>query len=198
MVVNHQGEKAQRLHTLLKQKLSEKITLYKQEPEQDDVWQSLAGQKDDFLIYDRCGRLTYHISLPYSLMSTPYVENAIKETYCSRVCGNCAHESMEIPAECNGTVEVTPEEEKLNTTGEPAHNGHQQHHHHHHHHHGNGHNHHGDREVGHNRGEEQRPPHRHGTEGQLQDQLHVGQDLVGQTAVQLGQETYEGQVMQKP
>lgn len=53
MVVNHQGEQAQHLHTLLSQKLSENIILYKQVPKQDDVWQALAGKKDDFLIYDR-------------------------------------------------------------------------------------------------------------------------------------------------
>uniref|UniRef100_A0A3P8ZCY3 Selenoprotein P N-terminal domain-containing protein n=1 Tax=Esox lucius TaxID=8010 RepID=A0A3P8ZCY3_ESOLU len=183
MVVNHQGEKAQRLHKLLKQKLSEKITLYKQEPEQVDVWQSLAGQKDDFLIYDRCGRLTYHISLPYSIMSIPYVENAIKETYCARICGNCKHE---VGTHSNSV--------------EPTHDGHQHHRHHHHHHHDDKHGDHGDREVGRGHGAEQQRHHKHVGEGHrhVQDQLHVSQDHVGQTAVQLGQETNEGQVMQRP
>uniref|UniRef100_A0A8K9V8G4 Selenoprotein P N-terminal domain-containing protein n=1 Tax=Oncorhynchus mykiss TaxID=8022 RepID=A0A8K9V8G4_ONCMY len=92
MVVNHQGEQAQHLHTLLSQKLSENIILYKQVPKQDDVWQALAGKKDDFLIYDRCGRLTHHIFLPFSILGTPYVENAIKETYCQRICGDCTYE----------------------------------------------------------------------------------------------------------
>lgn len=67
MVVNHQGEQAQRLHTLLRQKLSENITLYKQQPKQEDVWQTLAGEKDDFLIYDRsapdCGLCLSAVSL---------------------------------------------------------------------------------------------------------------------------------------
>ncbi|KAG7237575.1 hypothetical protein INR49_032192 [Caranx melampygus] len=53
MVVNHQGEEAQRLHAMLAQRLSENITLYKQEEQQPDVWQTLGGEKDDFLIYDR-------------------------------------------------------------------------------------------------------------------------------------------------
>lgn len=53
MVINHQGEQAQRLHALLAEKLSENITLYKQEEQQPDVWRTLNGQKDDFLIYDR-------------------------------------------------------------------------------------------------------------------------------------------------
>lgn len=54
MVVNHQGEHAQRLHPMLADRLSENITLYKQDELQPDVWKSLNAQKDDFLIYDRC------------------------------------------------------------------------------------------------------------------------------------------------
>lgn len=53
MVVNHQGEQAQLLHTMLAQRLSENITLYKQDEQQPDVWKTLSGQKDDFLVYDR-------------------------------------------------------------------------------------------------------------------------------------------------
>lgn len=213
MVVNHQGERAQRLHTLLRQKLSENITLYKQQPKQDDVWQTLAGEKDDFLIYDRCGRLTYHISLPYSILGTPYVENAIKETYCTRICGDCMYESKEIPAECNRTVEAKPEgEEKPVIGGETTHGGHGHHHHGHGHgHNGNrhGHDHHGERGMGrgHSRdhGAEQQQQHQHGTEGlqhgQAHGQLHIGQEHMGQQAVQLGQMPQEGQrghIMQNP
>ena len=54
MVINHQGERAQRLHTMLEQRLSGNIVLYKQEEHQPDVWQTLGGEKDDFFIYDRC------------------------------------------------------------------------------------------------------------------------------------------------
>lgn len=129
MVINHQGAQAQRLHTMLAQKLSEHITLYKQDEQQPDVWQTLRGEKDDFLIYDRfvtcsasfafckenqkqilfsffftlltmlfnsfvirCGRLTHHISLPYSVIGIGHVEGAIKDTYCKRICGECTHE----------------------------------------------------------------------------------------------------------
>ncbi|AWP07306.1 putative selenoprotein P [Scophthalmus maximus] len=53
MVINHQGEQAVRLHTMLEQRLSSNIRLYKQEEQQPDVWQTLSGEKDDFLIYDR-------------------------------------------------------------------------------------------------------------------------------------------------
>lgn len=119
MVINHQGEQSQRLHPLLAQKLSENITLYKQDEQQPDVWQTLSGEKDDFLIYDRlvcclqgksskcfllftqhafypfairCGLLTHHISLPYTIIGQGHVETAIKDTYCKRICGECTHE----------------------------------------------------------------------------------------------------------
>lgn len=40
----------------------------------------------------RCGRLTHHISLPYSVIGVGHVEGAIKDTYCKRMCGECTHE----------------------------------------------------------------------------------------------------------
>ena len=61
MVVNHQGEQAQRLHAMLGMRLSENITLYKQDAEQPDVWQTLGGEKDDFFIYDRFVTCSGHI-----------------------------------------------------------------------------------------------------------------------------------------
>lgn len=53
MVINHQGERAQRVHSMLAEKLPEHITLYRQDVQQPDVWQTLGGEKDDFFIYDR-------------------------------------------------------------------------------------------------------------------------------------------------
>lgn len=57
MVINHQGEQAQRHHSLLAEKLSAHIPLYRQDGQQPDVWQTLGGQKDDFFVYDRSVRL---------------------------------------------------------------------------------------------------------------------------------------------
>lgn len=53
MVVNHQGAQAQSLHAMLTQRLSEHISLFKQDEALPDVWQTLGGNKDDFFIYDR-------------------------------------------------------------------------------------------------------------------------------------------------
>ncbi|KAF1389296.1 hypothetical protein PFLUV_G00071960 [Perca fluviatilis] len=109
MVVNQQAEQARRLHTMLAQRLSENITLYKQDEQQPDVWKTLSGQKDDFLIYDRCGRLTHHISLPYSIIGHGHVEGAIKDTYCKRICGDCTHESTETPEGCTEKADAQPD-----------------------------------------------------------------------------------------
>lgn len=61
MVINHQEEQSQRLHPMLAQRLSDKISLYKQAEQQPDVWQTLNAKKDDFIIYDRFVRLFRHI-----------------------------------------------------------------------------------------------------------------------------------------
>uniref|UniRef100_A0A8C7AHG8 Selenoprotein P N-terminal domain-containing protein n=1 Tax=Neovison vison TaxID=452646 RepID=A0A8C7AHG8_NEOVI len=90
VVVNHQGLSSQLQYMNLKNKVSEHIPVYQQEENQTDVWTLLNGKKDDFLIYDRCGRLVYHLGLPYSFLTFPYVEEAIKIAYCEEKCGNCS------------------------------------------------------------------------------------------------------------
>uniref|UniRef100_A0A8C4Y207 Selenoprotein P n=1 Tax=Gopherus evgoodei TaxID=1825980 RepID=A0A8C4Y207_9SAUR len=91
MVVNHQGIHSQlKIHTL-REKVSENITVYQQSETQTDVWTTLNGNKDDVLIYDRCGRLVYHLGLPYSFLTFPYVEDSIKIAYCEYKCGNCSY-----------------------------------------------------------------------------------------------------------
>ena len=38
----------------------------------------------------RCGRLAFHIQLPYSFLHFPYVESAIRFTHGKDFCGNCS------------------------------------------------------------------------------------------------------------
>uniref|UniRef100_A0A287D283 Selenoprotein P N-terminal domain-containing protein n=1 Tax=Ictidomys tridecemlineatus TaxID=43179 RepID=A0A287D283_ICTTR len=90
IVVNHQGISSQLNYIHLKNKVSDHIPVYQQEENQTDVWTLLNGYKDDFLIYDRCGHLVYHLGLPYSFLTSPYVEDAIKIAYCEDRCGNCS------------------------------------------------------------------------------------------------------------
>ncbi|KFO79144.1 Selenoprotein P, partial [Cuculus canorus] len=93
--------------------------------------------KDDFLIYDRCGRLVYHLGLPYSFLSFRYVEDAIKIAYCENKCGNCSYMESDIDDVCENITKKADEEP---TEIEPKPAGHHSHHHHphrhrHHHHH---------------------------------------------------------------
>lgn len=111
MVVNHQGNSSRESYKLLKSSVkSEKIPVFQQEVNQPDVWKLLQGKKDDFLIYDSCGKLTYHLELPYTILSQPYVERAIRKTYCQAICTNCSLEHH--PAACsgrNGKEETKPD-----------------------------------------------------------------------------------------
>ncbi|KAB0398419.1 hypothetical protein E2I00_001627 [Balaenoptera physalus] len=90
VVVNHQGISSRLKYMHLKNKVSEHIPVYQQEENQTDVWTLLNGTKDDFLIYDRCGRLVYHLGLPYSFLTSSHVEDSIKTVYCESKCGNCS------------------------------------------------------------------------------------------------------------
>uniref|UniRef100_I3JR88 Selenoprotein P N-terminal domain-containing protein n=1 Tax=Oreochromis niloticus TaxID=8128 RepID=I3JR88_ORENI len=64
------------------------VPVFQQQPFQNDVWEALDGDKDDFLVYDRCGLLTFHIVMPYSFLHHPFVEAAIRATYQKNIC-NC-------------------------------------------------------------------------------------------------------------
>lgn len=131
IVVNHQGAPSQLKHTHLKNQVSDHIAVYRQEEHQTDVWTLLNGNKDDFLIYDRCGRLVYHLGLPYSFLTFPYVEEAIKIAYCEQKCGNCSLTSLEDEDFCKNVSSAA-----VGSTAEPS----KTHHHHKHHHkHGHGH-----------------------------------------------------------
>lgn len=111
----------------LKNKVSEHIPVYQQEENQTDVWTLLNGNKDDFLIYDRCGRLVYHIGWPFSILSFSYVEEAIKIAYCEKKCGNCSLMTLEDEDFCKNVSLVTVR----NTTEAPQPRHHHTHGHQH-------------------------------------------------------------------
>ncbi|NXK12376.1 SEPP1 protein, partial [Herpetotheres cachinnans] len=109
VIVNHQGTHSQRKVHLLKESVSEHITVYQQDEGQADVWSNLNGSKDDFLIYDRCGRLVYHLGLPYSFLSFQYVEESIKTAYCENKCGNCSYMEADIDGICENITKKADE-----------------------------------------------------------------------------------------
>uniref|UniRef100_A0A674DM90 Selenoprotein Pb-like n=1 Tax=Salmo trutta TaxID=8032 RepID=A0A674DM90_SALTR len=140
----------------LKRRAPPGIPVYQQAPLQDDVWEALDGDKDDFLVYDRCGRLTFHIVLPYSFLHYPYIEAAVRATYHKDICGNCTTlSSSEMRVnETDSTVVDTVRSIDVDTVSNPVpsdgrqmssegggnmshipHQHHQYPHHHHHHQH---------------------------------------------------------------
>uniref|UniRef100_A0A452IWN6 Selenoprotein P N-terminal domain-containing protein n=1 Tax=Gopherus agassizii TaxID=38772 RepID=A0A452IWN6_9SAUR len=90
MIVNEKTPLSRAMFWELKRWAPEEVPVYQQEILEPDVWQILDGDKDDFLIYDRCGRLAFHIPLPYSFLHFRYVESAVRFTYTKDVCGNCS------------------------------------------------------------------------------------------------------------
>ncbi|KAJ1070358.1 hypothetical protein K5549_018213, partial [Capra hircus] len=109
VVVNHQEISSRLKYVHLKNKVSEHIPVYQQEDDQPDVWTLLNGNKDDFLIYDRCGRLVYHLGLPYSFLTFTYVEDSIKTVYCEDKCGNCSLKTQEDEDFCKNVSLATKE-----------------------------------------------------------------------------------------
>uniref|UniRef100_A0A452IWN0 Selenoprotein P N-terminal domain-containing protein n=1 Tax=Gopherus agassizii TaxID=38772 RepID=A0A452IWN0_9SAUR len=138
MIVNEKTPLSRAMFWELKRWAPEEVPVYQQEILEPDVWQILDGDKDDFLIYDRCGRLAFHIPLPYSFLHFRYVESAVRFTYTKDVCGNCslysnstweANSTAEGPQSLTqeGTGEGTGEEreQELSPHKSKAHHNHQ-------------------------------------------------------------------------
>uniref|UniRef100_A0A8D2IUL1 Selenoprotein P N-terminal domain-containing protein n=1 Tax=Varanus komodoensis TaxID=61221 RepID=A0A8D2IUL1_VARKO len=95
MIVNEKTPLSRAMYWELKRHAPEGVPVYQQQILEPDVWQILNGDKDDFLIYDRCSRLGFHIQLPYSFLHLPYVEAAVRYTYHKDYCGNCSCQEEE-------------------------------------------------------------------------------------------------------
>lgn len=107
----------------LKRRTSKGIPVYQQGPLQTNVWDTLQGDKDDFLVYDRCGRLTFHIVLPFSYLHYPYVEAAIRATYSQNIC-NCMLDSNSTWLTSSNVTRGTYLEQNMTTTESPNANNH--------------------------------------------------------------------------
>ncbi|XP_022782117.1 selenoprotein Pb-like [Stylophora pistillata] len=55
-----------------------------QEPADRDIMGLLGGSKDDFLIFDRCGLLAYHLKWPRNYLLFPFVRNALIKEYTNK------------------------------------------------------------------------------------------------------------------
>uniref|UniRef100_A0A3P9C9X8 Selenoprotein P2 n=1 Tax=Maylandia zebra TaxID=106582 RepID=A0A3P9C9X8_9CICH len=88
IIVNERDAHSRAMYWELKRSAPTGVPVFQQQPLQNDVWEALDGDKDDFLVYDRCGLLTFHIVMPYSFLHHPFVEAAIRATYQKNIC-NC-------------------------------------------------------------------------------------------------------------
>ncbi|CAK9810355.1 Selenoprotein Pb [Anthophora quadrimaculata] len=53
------------------------------------IWKNFHASKDEVVIVDRCGKLTYQVIVPWSILYFPYVKAAILSTYKEEPCGPC-------------------------------------------------------------------------------------------------------------
>lgn len=53
MIVNERDAHSRAMYWELKRRAPVDVPVYQQSPFQDDVWEALDGDKDDFLVYDR-------------------------------------------------------------------------------------------------------------------------------------------------
>lgn len=53
MIVNEREAQSRAMYWELKRRAPPGVPVYQQAPFQDDVWEALDGDKDDFLVYDR-------------------------------------------------------------------------------------------------------------------------------------------------
>ncbi|XP_069594103.1 selenoprotein Pb-like [Ranitomeya imitator] len=121
IIVNDQSFLSKLMLPELKRRAPAGIPVYEQLPNQEDVWEILNGDKDDFLIYDRCGRLTFHIRLPLSYLHYPYVEAAIISTYYEDYCQNCSfYANITKVNETLGNNTTDVKTEQRSETGTPA------------------------------------------------------------------------------
>ncbi|KFM72056.1 Selenoprotein Pb, partial [Stegodyphus mimosarum] len=93
IIVNHKASHAQELLHELQERVS--FDVY-QETEVEPVWDVMEGGKDDMYVYDRCGKLTYYVPFPLSVITDeqPIVATAVLATYFRSPCGiNCEKNS---------------------------------------------------------------------------------------------------------
>lgn len=60
-----------------------------QETNESKIWSPLGGHRGDIFVYDRCGRLTYYIPNPLSILTStrPIIQATILSTYFDNPCG---------------------------------------------------------------------------------------------------------------
>ncbi|KMQ90990.1 flocculation protein flo11-like isoform x2 protein [Lasius niger] len=68
---------------------SEQEMIFLQDDPQLRMWEKFRASKDQVVVIDRCGKLTYQVMVPWSILYFPYVKAAILSTYQEDPCGGC-------------------------------------------------------------------------------------------------------------
>ncbi|KAG5311321.1 SELPA protein, partial [Acromyrmex insinuator] len=70
-------------------KNNETEIIFLQDDPQSRIWERFRASREHAVIIDRCGKLTYHVIVPWSILFFPYVKAAILSTYMDDPCGEC-------------------------------------------------------------------------------------------------------------
>lgn len=65
LVINEQDSQSRAMYWELKRRTAQGIPVYQQGPLQNNIWELLEGDKDDFLVYDRYEQNTSESSIHY-------------------------------------------------------------------------------------------------------------------------------------
>ncbi|TGZ54027.1 uncharacterized protein [Temnothorax longispinosus] len=90
-------------------KSNESGIVYLQDDPQSRLWERFGASRDQVITIDRCGKLTYDVMMPWSILFFPYVKGAILSTYEEDPCGGCDFQP---------TIHQAPSHEEQLTTGE--------------------------------------------------------------------------------
>ena len=115
-IVNSRDPASFEKRSLLMERVSgSEIQVY-QETDIVSIWDKLKGSRGDLFIYDRCGRLTYYIPSPLSVLSAraPIAQATILSAYFDNPCGSsCSHQPTTVSSPHSTTFDAT---ERTNTT----------------------------------------------------------------------------------
>ncbi|KYN37341.1 Selenoprotein Pa [Trachymyrmex septentrionalis] len=97
--------------------------IFLQDDPQSRLWERFRASREHAVIIDRCGKLTYHVIVPWSILFFPYVKAAILSTYMDDPCSGCNpaiyqtsnHEDHVVELRKSTEKEVTPAYREVDT-----------------------------------------------------------------------------------
>ncbi|XP_011871383.1 PREDICTED: uncharacterized protein LOC105563963 isoform X2 [Vollenhovia emeryi] len=103
-------------HDFLRSNGSEIILL--QDDPQSRMWERFRASRDQVVVIDRCGKLAYHVLVPWSILYYPYVKAAILSTHEEDPCGGCDPGVYRVPSPEEQVVKLrkVTDEEDANST----------------------------------------------------------------------------------